>query len=63
MVKQNYQVRASVRDNNNREPFQGSECELVYADMLDKVSLKKAMKDIETVFHVASVFKHWSLNP
>lgn len=63
LVKQNYEVRASVRDIHNREPFQAVECEVVYADMLDKASLKKAMKDIETVFHVASVFKHWSLNP
>nr|WP_315197262.1 NAD-dependent epimerase/dehydratase family protein [uncultured Flavobacterium sp.] len=63
LVNQNYQVRASVRNLNNKEPFEGVNCEVVYADMLDKESLKIAMKDIEIVFHVASVFKHWSPDP
>lgn len=63
LVNQYYQVRASVRNINNRKPFEGVKCEVVYADMLDKASLKMAMKDIEIVFHVASIFKHWSPNP
>ncbi|MCD1117369.1 NAD-dependent epimerase/dehydratase family protein [Chryseobacterium turcicum] len=63
LIKDNYQVRASVRDLNNKKPFEGLNCELVYADLLNKESLKKAMKDVAIVFHVASVFKHWSNNP
>ena len=63
LIKENYQVRASVRDLNNKKPFEGLNCELVYADLLNKESLKKAMKDVTIVFHVASVFKHWSNNP
>lgn len=63
LINQNYYVRASVRDLNNRKPFEGLNCELVYADMLDKISLKNAMKDVDTVFHVAAVFKHWSADP
>ncbi|MGU3374704.1 NAD-dependent epimerase/dehydratase family protein [Chryseobacterium sp. M5A1_1a] len=63
LIDQNYDVRASVRDLSNRKPFEGLNCELVYADMLDKTSLKIAMADIDTVFHVAAVFKHWSADP
>src|ERR1035437_4643543 len=63
LVCQNYQVRASVRNVENKEPFTGVNCELVYADMLDKTSLKEAMEGIEIVFHVAAVFTHWSPNP
>jgi dihydroflavonol-4-reductase len=63
LVKQNYQVRASVRNIENKKPFEGVDCELVYADMLDKASLMEAMKGIEVLFHVAAVFTHWSLDP
>lgn len=63
LVYQDYQVRASVRNIENKEPFTEVDCEVVYADMLDKASLKEAMKGIEIVFHVAAVFTHWSPNP
>ena len=63
LINHNYDVRASVRDLNNKKAFEGLNCELVYADLLDKASLQIAMKGIDTVFHVASVFKHWSPDP
>ncbi|MFZ4928038.1 NAD-dependent epimerase/dehydratase family protein [Chryseobacterium sp. Mn2064] len=63
LIHHHYDVRASVRDLNNKKAFVGLNCELVYADLLDKSSLEAAMKDVHTVFHVASVFKHWSPDP
>jgi dihydroflavonol-4-reductase len=60
LVTQNYQVRAGVRNINNRKPFEGVNCEIVYADMQNKASLKEAMNGIDIIFHVASVFKLWS---
>lgn len=63
LIGQNYHVRASVRDLDNKRPFAGVKCEVVCADILDKNSLMIVMKDVETVFHVASVFKHWSPDP
>lgn len=63
LIQQNYHVKAGVRNLDNRRPFEGLNCELVYANILDKASLKCAMKDIDTVFHVASVFRHWSPDP
>lgn len=56
-------VRASVRNTSKTEPFAGINPELVYADLLDKDSLLKAMEGVETLYQVAAVFKHWSKNP
>lgn len=36
-------VRASVRNVNYSEPFEGLDCEVVYADLLNRESLSKAM--------------------
>ena len=55
-------VRSSVRNVNYAEPFEGLDCEVVYADLLDRESLSKAMKDVETLYQVAAVFKHWAKN-
>lgn len=63
LICQNYQVRGSVRNIENKEPFTEVDCEVVYADMLNKASLMEAMKGIEIVFHVAAVFTHWSPDP
>ncbi|RIJ50178.1 NAD-dependent epimerase/dehydratase family protein [Maribellus luteus] len=60
LTKQGYEVRASVRNLKNKAPFEGVDCEVVYADITDKNSLLAAMKDIDVLFHVAAVFKHWA---
>ncbi len=56
-------VRASVRDIHNKKPFEGLDCEVVYADILDKKSLIEAMQGVGILYHVAAVFKHWSEDP
>lgn len=63
LVSQGEMVRASVRDVNYKEPFKGIDCEVVYADILDKSSLSKVMHGIDTLYHVAAIFKHWSEDP
>ena len=57
------QVRASVRNPNNRAPFEGLDCEIVQADLLDKNSLLRAMEGVDTLYQVAAVFKHWARDP
>ncbi len=47
-------VRASVRNVNYLEPFEGLDCEVVYADLLDRESLSKAMKGVDTLYQVAA---------
>jgi len=63
LLKNGGTVRASVRNTKNTKPFAGLDIELVYADLLDKESLRKIMKDVDTLYQVAAVFKHWSKNP
>jgi len=63
LLKDGWKVKASVRNIKNKKPFEGLVCELVQADMLDKKSLLKAFKGVDTLYHVAAVFKHWARNP
>lgn len=63
LVKEGYNVRASVRNVKNTAPFKDVDCDLVYADITKKESLLAAMKDVDVLFHVAAVFKHWAVDP
>lgn len=60
LIAQGKHVRATVRNTNRRDAFEGLDCELVYADILDRKSLEAAFVDIDVIFHVAAVFKHWA---
>jgi dihydroflavonol-4-reductase len=57
------QVRASVRDTTNTAPFEGLDCEIVQADLMDKDSLLHALEGVDTLYQVAAVFKHWARDP
>jgi dihydroflavonol-4-reductase len=63
LINQGKQVRASVRDVSNTIPFEGLSCEVVFADMLDRDSLSKALAEIDILYHPAAVFKHWAKDP
>src|SRR5690606_32391801 len=56
-------VRASVRNPQVKAPFAGLDCEVVAADLMDKESLRRALKGVDTLYQVAAVFKHWARNP
>jgi dihydroflavonol-4-reductase len=62
LLEQGHQVRAGVRDLSNTEPFQGLECELIYAELEDKAAMLNALQGVEGLYQVAAVFKHWSLD-
>ena len=51
-------VRASVRNPENTAPFEGLDCEIVQADLMDKDSLLRALDGVDTLYQVAAVFKH-----
>lgn len=57
------EVRASVRNINNTEPFEGLGCQVVHADLLDRGSLSRAMEGVDTLYQVAAVFKQWAKDP
>ena len=56
-------VRASVRNPNNKASFEGLDCEVVQADLMDKDSLLRALEGVDTLYQVAAVFKHWARDP
>ncbi|MFX0093572.1 MAG: NAD-dependent epimerase/dehydratase family protein [Candidatus Hodarchaeota archaeon] len=63
LVNRGEKVRASVRNVNYTEPFKTLDCEVVYADLLDRASLAKAMEGVDTLYQVAAAFKNWAKNP
>ncbi|MVX65300.1 NAD-dependent epimerase/dehydratase family protein [Clostridium chromiireducens] len=63
LLKRDEKVRASVRDLNDKKPFEGLDCEVVYADLMDKESLIRALDGVDTLYQVAAVFKHWAKDP
>lgn len=56
-------VRAGVRDLDNRAPFVGLDCQLVYAELQDKAALLQALQGVDVLYQVAAVFKHWARDP
>lgn len=56
-------VRAGVRNLKNTEPFVGVNAEVVYAELTDKDSLRKALAGVDTLYQVAAVYKHWAKDP
>ena len=62
LVGRGQRVRASVRDAGTRAPFEGVDCQVVEADLLNRDSLLRALDGVHMVFQVAAVVKHWSRN-
>ena len=60
LLKKGEKVQASVRKINYKEPFNGLDCEIVYANLLDKDSILKAMEGVDTLYVAAAVYKSWA---
>ncbi len=63
LVGEGKRVRASVRRVSDTLPFQGVDCEIVSADMLDRASLRRALEHVDVLYHCAAVFRHWAKYP
>lgn len=63
LISKGYQVRASVRNIKNTKPFEGLDCEVVQADITDKISMVHALRGVETFYAVGAVFKLWAKDP
>lgn len=63
LLSKGIKVRTTVRNVNNTKPFEGLDCELVYADLLDKASFVKALDGVDVFYAVAANFKFWAKNP
>ncbi len=63
LIQNGIKLRATVRNLNNRDPFDGLDCELAYADIMDKGSLIKAFDGVSSVYAVGASFKLWDKKP
>lgn len=63
LLAKGVRVRTTVRDINNKKPFEGLNCEIVEADITDRKSLKKAFEGVTNVYAVAANFNMWAKNP
>lgn len=63
LLAKGQRVRAGVRDLANTQPFEGLDCELVYAELQDKEAMLKALEGVDVLYQVAAVFKHWAADP
>jgi dihydroflavonol-4-reductase len=63
LIKKGFEVRASVRKLKKESCFEGLDCEVVQADITDKASFVRAMKDVHTFYAVGAAFKLWAKDP
>jgi len=59
--KKGYKVRCLVRSKNKAADLDSLGMELVVGDLTDKESLKHAVKDIDTVYHIAAVYREQNI--
>jgi dihydroflavonol-4-reductase len=63
LIKKGFQVRASVRNINDKECFKDLDCEVVQADITNKASFVKALQGVNTFYAVGAAFKLWAKDP
>ena len=56
LLKEEHSVRASVRKLSNTAPFEGLNCEIVKAELMDKSSLNTAMNGVDVLYLTAAVY-------
>jgi len=59
LIAAGHNVRALVRPNSDLRNLSGVDCEIVTGDLTEPESLKRAVRDCETVFHVAADYRIW----
>ncbi|PSL46398.1 nucleoside-diphosphate-sugar epimerase [Chitinophaga niastensis] len=60
LLEKGIPVTASVRNIANKQPFEGLDCKLVQADIMNKKSLINALQGVETFYAVGAAFKLWA---
>ena len=63
LLSKNIKVKATTRNINNKQAFEGLDCEVVQADITDKASLKKAFEGVTNLYAVGANFNMWAKNP
>lgn len=57
LVAEGYQVRTLVRETSHYQDLQALGVELVFGDLGDRTSLAPAVAGVETVYHIAALFR------
>jgi nucleoside-diphosphate-sugar epimerase len=55
LVERGDDVRVLVRERSPRDELHGLDVDLAYGDVLDRASVRRAMRGVQRVFHVAGV--------
>ncbi len=63
LLSENQHVRTTVRNLNNKKPFEGLDCDVVQADLMDREALKKAFQGATNLYAVAANFSMWAKDP
>lgn len=63
LLNDGQKVRALVRQNSDQSNLAGLDVEIVIGDLRDRDSLLKALKDCDSLFHVAADYHLWVPNP
>lgn len=63
LLKQDYQVKALVRQHSNHKNIEGLNVDKVPGDLRDRMSLDSALADCEALFHVAASYTFWARHP
>lgn len=63
LLAKGIKVRTTVRNVNNTKPFEGLDCEVVQADLMDKSSFVNALQGVDVFYAVAANFKLWAKDP
>jgi dihydroflavonol-4-reductase len=59
LVKQGRDVRITVRRGSDRRNIQGLQVEEVEADLQDAAGLRRAMRGVAELYHVAGLYRTW----
>jgi dihydroflavonol-4-reductase len=63
LVASGYSVRALVRPSSPRRHIAGLDLEFCEGDLRDETSIKRAMQNVEYVFHIAADYRLWARHP
>lgn len=63
LITRGAHVRTLVRATSPRGNLEGLGCDVVVGDLTDRDSLKRAMKDVRYLFHVAADYRLWARDP
>jgi dihydroflavonol-4-reductase len=63
LEKRGYALRLLVRPSSPRTNLDGLACEIVPGDLMDAASVRRALKDVRYLVHVAADYRLWARDP